>query len=62
MPSATFPIAYRQVNLVKFVGHQTAVYAGGELLGGEVNEQEEKNELDSVNWCCKTATFFDAYI
>jgi hypothetical protein len=46
---------------IPLVGHQTAVYAGGELLGGEVNE-EEKIELDSVNWCCKNATFSDAYI
>ena len=32
------------------VGHQTAVYAGGELLCSEVDEEDE---LDTVNLCCK---------
>jgi hypothetical protein len=42
------------------VGHQTAVYAGGELLCGEVDEREKANELNTGIWCCKTATFSDA--
>jgi len=44
----------------KSVGHQTAVYAGGELLCGEVDEREKANELNTGIWCCKTATFSDA--
>jgi len=43
------------------VGHQTAVYAGGELLCGGVDEQEE-NELDTGNFVLQSATFSDAYI
>jgi len=36
-----------------------AVYAGGELVLGEVNEQE-KRDWTQVHLCCKTATFSDA--
>jgi len=46
--------------LMPLVGHQTTVYAGGELLCGEVDEREKANELNTGIWCCKTATFSDA--
>ena len=40
------------------VGHQRAVYAGGELLCGEVDEREKANELNTGIWCCKNRNVF----